>query len=294
MSFFQNPFPQQFRGNLVLGDRQHIPEWISPQNAGRDDDLIMAWNNGPYDLSGQDADGTNDRDILNLRFAIDVGTFLNWTPVAVDIGAGAVSLAATTVDEIALNLNEDGTFSSFFTATVDRKETSTRLLVRSAFQGHRMKFYVVNGSAEEALGFNARAGISELPSYFDRHTVDNRLAFADANNHLIALDPAANIVDADLIDNAIDGRRKALSLDSSTILTDWQLLEGRSGLFQFTNNTLNGASQVTQSIVYSAGALVGDLSLLTSFVYDSTDDTEFIEKTEVPHVLVLADLITPP
>jgi hypothetical protein len=120
-----------------------------------------------------------------------------------------------------------------------------------------------------------------MPTYFDRHTIASRFDFEDSVNKLIALDPVGSTVDADVIDNAVDARGNSLGFSSGTVREDWELLEGQSGLFQFTN-VVSG----TETIIYSAGAEEGDLA--KKIVTDSG------HTFELPHTLESGDLITPP
>lgn len=281
MSFFQNPFPQEYRGHWVLGDRHHIPTFKCPLNAGRGPTTVVAWNDGPYDLSGNDADG-NSADTLVLQFAIDA-KFFQWSQLEIDITTQVSDNSDASPHEIVASLANDSQFSSFFTANLDDKN---KIQITQKQPETRMKFYIVNGRAEEKLAFNARAGIAELPTYFDRHKVVSLMtaaeldSFTDTSNILIPLD-TANMVDSSLIDNAVDAKGKSLGFSSSSVSEDYELLEGRSGLFQFTN-VVSG----TETIIYSAGAKVGDLA---KRIVTNGGNT-----FELPHTLKSGDLISPP
>ena len=157
-----------------------------------------------------------------------------------------------------------------------------------------MRFYVVNGGAEEVLKFNGRAGVAELPTWFDRHTIANRIAFTDSMGVLIKLDPSGSNVDAAVIDNAVDKHGNDLGYSSGTVQADWQLLRGSSDNFMFTKNTLDGNTppRITQTIVYPAGAKVGDMAKKTTYAYTATNlNPDKI--TQVPYVLTSGDLVTP-
>ena len=69
--------------------------------------------------------------------------------------------------------------------------------------------------------------------------------------------------------------------DPTMVQDDWELLTGRSGIFQFTHD-LGGGEVVT----YSAGAKVGDIAKKTITVGSNV--------FEIPHTLTQSDLITPP
>jgi len=281
MSYFQNLFSEDFEGNLLLGDRHHIPKWVCPRNAGRGDQIVAAWEKAPYDLDGTDAD-TNSLSNLEIVFALNNDK--NWATLSVDITASAASSSAVTSEEIIAALNADAGFSGWFTAflgpaTELTDGTDRRVTIRQKKDSTNFRFYINNGRAESVMRFNARAGVAELPTYFDRHTIANRHSFDDSQNHLIALD--ATGVTAEIIDNAVNFKGESLDYTSSTIRADWQLLEGRSGLFDFTN-AVDGST----NIIYHAGAKAGDLAKM---IVTSGGNT-FV----MPHTLAPGDLITPP
>ena len=67
MPFYQNPFTADFEGNWLLGDRQHIPKYVVKGNRGRTDELVTVHAEGPYDLSGNDAD-SNAKNVLSIEY----------------------------------------------------------------------------------------------------------------------------------------------------------------------------------------------------------------------------------
>jgi hypothetical protein len=73
---------------------------------------------------------------------------------------------------------------------------------------------------------------------------------------------------------------------------DYQLLRGRSGLFQFQNVTVDGSDRPTQIIEYSAGAKVGDLAMKTTYAYTSAN-TQPSKVCQVPYTLTAGDLVVP-
>lgn len=289
MPFYQNPFTTEFEGNWVLADRHHMPKFVVAPNRGRGDEVVTVHAEGPYDLSGNDAD-SNAKNVLNIRFALAGSEFKNWTSLACTITAS--SLAATTPAEIASSLNNNAEFSGWFTAHVVQKFPASgtdRLEIRANQESTKIKFYIINGQAEEVLLFNFKAGVAEIPSYFSRHTIDND-NFEDSVNQLVFLDVGSNTVDADVVDNAVDGKGNSLGLDSSTVRDDYLMLEGRSGQFIFTKQTESGGN-ITEKIEYHAGAKVGDLAKKTT--YASYSNGVAAEIAEVPHVLESGDIITP-
>lgn len=268
MTFYQNPFSFDFQGNILLGDRHHIPGFPIKKNAGRGDDLVMAWNSGPFDLSGNDAD-TNSRDTLVIWFARNNDDFTNWAQLSITLPNGAAETNST----IAAALNADAGFSAWFTATLssgnDVGETE-RLFIRQKKNVGEFRFYIANGRAEEALQFNARSGVGEILTYFDRDRIFHFFTAAErirhavngdrpGNNALVKLDPAGSNVDANVIDNAVNAAGKSLGYDSSTVREDWQLMDGKSGIFQFTKYSSNAVASTATNIIYPAGAEVGDL-----------------------------------
>lgn len=288
MSFFQNPFYEEFRGSLVLGDRQFQPTFKVRPNAGRGPDYVVPWVAPNYDLSGNDGDA-NDKSVLTLRFALDSELFKNWSTITVDIGGATV--AATTAAEIVTILNANATFSSWFTASLDVMQDSDaarrKIIIRQKFPNNRMKFYVVNTGAETVLRFNARAGVAELPTYFKRHGVGNdatgapyRFNFNDAQNCLVEMD-VSKVVDQNVIDNATDYKGASLGYSYLSVSEDYELLQGSCGLFEFTN-----VVDANNTIIYPAGAGAGDLA---KKIITNSGNT-----FAIPYVLAAADLITPP
>ncbi len=299
MAYFQNVFVDDFISAIgPMGDRQYNANYKCPPNTGRGRDIVVTWAAEPFNLSGNDTDG-NSKANLTLMVAIDSPNFKEWGRVVVDIRTGASSASAVTAEEVISLLNADTNFSGWFTATLNEVKDSTNLTVRKSVlirqrqQHERMRFYVVNGGAEEVVRFNARAGVAELPTWFDRHTIANRIAFVDSMGVLIKLDTVLN-VDAAFINNAVDKNENSLGYSSSTVKADYQLLRGSSDNFMFTKNTLDGNTppRITTTIQYPAGAVVGDMSKKTTYAYTSTNlNPDKI--TEVPYVLTSGDLVTP-
>ncbi|RDJ35611.1 MAG: hypothetical protein DWQ19_12400 [Crenarchaeota archaeon] len=295
MTYFQNVFADEFNSAIgPIGDRQLNQGWKCPPNTGRGRDLVITWATPTFDLSGNDSDG-NSKANLTIRVSNNDGQDL-WGELVVDVRTGADSASAVTVAEVVSLLNADTNFSGWFTAESKEVKNSNgtsreAVLIRQIQQHERMKFYIVNGGAEEVLRFNERSGIAELPTWFDRHTIANRKNFTDSLGFLIALNTANN-VDAAVIDNAKDNNDKSLGFSSGTVQADWQLLKGRSDNFLFTKNTVDGSDRVTETILYPAGAKVGDLAKKTSYSYTS-DNIHPDQVTEEPYVLTSGDLVTP-
>lgn len=290
MSFFQNVFTSEFIGSLVLGDRQHIPSFKAKPNVGRGEDLVTVWSEPPYDLSGNDGDG-NSKGILKITFAFDVD-FNNWSTISVDIRTGAASPTSVTASEIVGFLNSNIEFKDRFNATLQNFDGGNhRIYIRQKMAIGRFKFYINNTGAETVLKFNARAGVNELPSYFSRHTMDNVRNFSDCTNNLILLDTSL-VVDQEVINNAVDHNGKSLGYSHLTVLEDWQLFAGKSGIFNFQKITVDGSDRITEIIEYPAGAKVGDFSRKVNYSYTGANKNPS-KITEIPYVIQSSDLVTP-
>lgn len=289
MSFFQNVFASDFEGNWVLGDRQHIPKFVCPHNAGRGDEIVAAWEVGPYNLAGNDASGNSK---ANLVIVYALREFKNWASLSVAI-AGSTP-ATTTAAEIVTLLNADATFAERFEASYTSYQDSSvrRVVIRQRRPVTEFRFYIQNGTAEEALRFNMKAGVAELPTYFARHTMDNRFTYEDSQNHLVLLDAAGNAVDQAVINNAVDAYGRSKGFVHTTVQADWQLLEGRSGIFQFQKGPGTAVNSTKTTIQYSTGAKVGDLAKKIITKLDAS--SVIVEQYELPYTLTLSDLITPP
>lgn len=303
MTYFQNPFSKDFHGNWVLSDRQHILDFVCPRNAGRGDNVVVSWANGPFDSTIPDADG-NSRDILTIYFS-RVPTWDAWTRLQIDITTTAVSTSSIAPFEIVSALNANTLFSAWFTASLNANNGRVEIYSKKPFP--EIHFYVANGRAEEFLKFNARAGVAELPTYFDRHKIthlfsslEEMLRYTERLGTLIPLYPSnaygpsggTSAVDNAIVDEAVDYAGKNLGLDSSSVQEDWELLSGRSGLFTFKKQSVDANDRITQIIEYQAGSTIGDLARLTKYTYTGLKKTPD-QITEEPYTLVGADLITP-
>lgn len=303
MTYFQNPFSSEFRGNWVLGDRQQSLTFVCPPNSGRSEELVSSWNeptNGTYDFSGNDSDG-NSTNVLVFRFSINQ----IWTNLEVNITDNTnASLSPAPTDsamrpyEIVSILNSDPSFSSHFIASLDKFNSGEnhRIIIRQKFQTSRMKFFVLNGRAEEILGFNKRAGVAELPSYFSRYKVyGGDMGYPiDGTNAIVELDPDAaggsSVVDDNIINYAVDNKGNPLSFDASVMKEDYEFLEGRSGIFMFKKQTLDGSGRIVELIEYPAGASVGGFARKILYTYTGTNTNPSTIK-ELPHVLESSDIL---
>jgi hypothetical protein len=298
MSYFQNVFTADFYGNLVLGDRQHSPTFKCRGNTGRGDGFVVAWKEPTYNLTGTDGSSVAHT-YLTLRFAIDPN-FKNWSDIVVNVTTTAAANSRTSAalaSDIVTDLNADATFNGKFVASVKSSpfaDGKPRLQIAQKMPVERCRFYIKNGAAEDVLGFNARAGVDQLPDFFSRHTMANVWTYSDCQNMLIKLAPSGSNVDAGLINNAKDANGISLGYSSASTLADWELLRGRAGLFLFTKNTLDGNTppRITTTLQYPAGAVAGDFAKKITYTYSSTNVTPN-QITEYPYVLQSGDLVTP-
>lgn len=274
MSFFQNPFNEEFRGSLPFSDRQYTLTFSVPANRNQSQGMI-AWNLEPYDFSTYDE--------FTINFAIDP-EFRNFASITVNVAGDTAS--ATTANEVATILNDDASFSAWFTASVVESTKNSRIYrvgIRPN-NNRNIRVYITNSGAEQILRFNRYAGVAELPTYFARHTIDNRFNFTDSTGNLVLLDESDATVDQPIITEA--------GFDLSAMKEDWQLLAGRVGIFNFKKQTIDGSGRITQIIEYPAGAVAGDMARKTTYTYTSSNLNPNTV-AEVPYILESSDLITP-
>ena len=305
MSFFQNPFSSEFRGSWALSDRQASLTFSCPGNAGRSDEIVTSWitpSNGVYDLSGDDSDG-NNKGILNIRMTIN-GGFKDWSNISINlIDNTNASLDPSPHSSVMLPsqiisiLNANPVFSSYFTSYLGNFDSSLlkeRIIIKQKFPTSRMKFIILNGQAEEVLRFNYKAGVAELPTYFERSKVwGGDMSFpTDDLNCLVLLDTNSP-VDENVINNAVDAKGVYLKYNSNSVKEDYELLEGRaSGLFTFQKLTVDVSDRITQIIEYPAGAKAGDLARKINYTFSGSNKNPD-KVTEIPYLLQNSDMVTP-
>lgn len=284
MPFFQNPFSSpDFLGIWVLGDRQHSLDFKCPRNAGRGDEYVVNYVQAPYNLTGNDPDGTSKL-LLTISFALNDSK--NWADLIVTISG--LNSAIITAQEVVTSLSANSTFNDFFTARLDQNGMVT---IRQKQGITRFKFFIKNTGAEYVLKFNKLAGVCELPTFFNKHTIDNRFNYPDSQNVLIQLDPTLN-VDAAVINNAVNEKGVSKGFSSGTVTPDYAFLSGRSGIFNFQKLTVDGSDRITQIIEYSAGATAGAFARKISYSYTGSN-TKPDQITEIPYTLTNADIVTP-
>jgi hypothetical protein len=149
---------------------------------------------------------------------------------------------------------EHPTWAELYEASViSDPKAGNWLKVRAKRARGLWKTYISNTSAESKLRFNKKAGVAELPSYFSRHTIANIGEYDGSAGMLIELSNPVSGVDVAIVDDA--------GLDSSTVQSDYELLAGRSGLFNFQKITVDGSDRITQIIEYPAGSVAVSQSL---------------------------------
>lgn len=274
MPFFQNVFDNDFVGALVIGDRQLSLNFKVKGNINTSVDMV-AWNREPYNLSA-------DTD-LTINYSFDAGK--TWTERLIDVTSEAASTSSVTCAEVAEALNLDAIFKELYEAyVVTDPKAGSFLKIRAKRGREKIRTYISNGSAESVLRFNKKAGVAELPTYFSRHTIDNVSVYADGLGTLIELSNPVAGDDIAIVDEA--------GLDSSTVQADYELLDGRSGLFTFQKITVDGSDRITQIIEYPAGAGEGDFAKKINYTYTATNKNPD-KITEIPYTLQTADLVTP-
>ena len=144
MSFFQNVFDQEFQGYWYFIDRKYSLDYKIGPNRNRTD-LMLAWNEGPYDL-------TAPNDVLTINYAFDKD-FKNWASLAVTITGATQS--AVEASEIAEDLNNNATFKDHFEASIDNAKiggTRTggpwRVVIRGKKPKANFRSYISNTGAE--------------------------------------------------------------------------------------------------------------------------------------------------
>jgi hypothetical protein len=274
MPFYQNVFDTEFRGNLLLSDKQYNMTFVVNSNINSSQ-LMMAFNPEPFDLSVVNT--------LTFNYSFDVGK--SYAQLAVNIAAGAVSSSAVSATEVVTALNANSTFKALFAASVNTDNHGVNyVIVKSLRQRTQFKVYISNSGAESKLRFNKKAGVAEMPLYFDRHTISSITSFPDSLGVLQKLD-VSQAIDQAIIADA--------GLNYTNEQADWELLRGRSGIFNFQKITVDGSDRITTIIEYAAGARVGDLARQIDYVYSGAN-TKPDQITEIPYVMTSGDLVTPP
>lgn len=274
-----NVFSSELLGVFVMGDLGPGPTFKIKGNKNTSTEMI-AWNKEPFDLSANTD--------LTFNYSFDSGK--TWAPLTVNVTTSAANTAAVRCYEISNALMANATFRELFESSVitDTKSNISFLKVRAKRPREIWKCYVSNASAETKLRFNKYAGLSQLPSYYSRHNINQINNFPDSAGCLLELSNPLAGDDVNIVQE---------SGMSTTVKSDWELLEGKSSVFQFQKITTDGSNgnRTTQVIEYGAGSSVGGLARKTIYVYDGGNTTANPNKVfSIPYVLTSSDLVTPP
>lgn len=269
--FFQNLFDQEFRGSLLAADRQYSINSTARPNVNRSE-LMIAWNPEPYDLS------TNTS--LTINYTFDFAS-PNFASLTINVAGGTAS--ATKAYEVVNALNANAVFAALFTANVSKIERQNTVLIKSIRDKTAVRAYISNTSAENALRFNKKAPVVELPSYFEKFSIQQAANYPDLPVGILYKLNTADTNDQAVITLA--------GFDYTAPKADWQLLYGANDAFHFTKNAYNGSNQLTSTIYYPSGARVGDLAKKTTYTYDGSGNR--LTAAEIPYILTSGDLITP-
>ena len=162
MAFFQNPFAKEFRGNLVLGDRQHSVEYLVPAHKSRGDDVVVSSAAGPFNLSGNDTDG-NASNTLTIWYAyrtttnnINQSMFDRWNSVQVRLDTTAASSSAVSHYDIINALS-----ASVGTWTASTAYTVGSLIIPSPTNGYYYKCTTAGTSAATIPSFTSSGTFSD-------------------------------------------------------------------------------------------------------------------------------------
>lgn len=263
--FFQNVFDSEFVGSMIYSDRQYNLTFRIPANKNRTD-LMICWNEGPFNLSGNN--------VLTINFSLDN---VYYSPISVTL----TNSSSVTAETIVNTLNADATFSAWFTASTynDYKQVA----IKSIKPKVAIKVYISNSSAETIMRFNKRASVRELPSYYLRHTISNAANYTDSVGMLIRLDES-NSVDQAII--------TAAGFTPSAMKADWQLLASKSESFLFEKRVYDGQNRLSYILTFPAGAAEGNLAKKTVYKYIGYNSTTIDRILEIPYVLTSSDVAT--
>ena len=171
MSFYQNVFGTEYNGYYIISDlKGYTLTFKVPANKNIGE-YFICWNTGPFDLTGKTS--------LTFNISQDLN-FKNWSSFTVNLGAITVVTASQIIDI----LNADATFANYFTASLYK---TNQVGIRQKKPVTQFKSFISNTSAETVLRFNRFAGIADIPSYFDKDTIENTLDTPESNGLLIRL-----------------------------------------------------------------------------------------------------------
>lgn len=172
MSYYLNPF-NEYQGYYAVGDSSSYKLTFKVPGNKNFTEFFICWNAGPYDLSIDDT--------LTFFYAFDP-SFKNWS--SFDVNVSGATPSATTAFEIVAILNANTNFSSWYVASV---YNGNKVGIRQKKPVVSFHTYISGSSAEHKLRFNKQIGVADIPSYFEKDTIDNRFASDTSNGCLIRL-----------------------------------------------------------------------------------------------------------
>lgn len=278
MPYFMNVFDQSFVGSMVGSDRQYNVNYSIAPNINRTD-CSVSWSSGPFNLSG----GNN---IFTINFSLLMGNNPQAEVYYSTVNVTLPNSTAVQATDVINSLNNDPVFPQWFEAFAfpNNNPNPSQIMIRSALDRLSMKFYISNSSAESVLNFNAKAPIKQLPSYYNRFSLENSGIYPDSIAQLLYLNPSVP-TDAQKI--------TASGQNPLVVLPDWELLKGRVEDYKFEINTFDGLGRVTLTTEFFAGASVADLGKRSYYEYIGSNTTPSAIFT-VPYVLQYTDIANVP
>lgn len=175
MSYYQNVFDSEFRQSMIFSDRQFNINFIAPANKNQMS-IATSWNSDTYDFS------VAANRVLTIYYSYDLN-FKIWTAITVTVG----TTSTTKASDVVTALNANAYFSQHMTAITNMTSAGNKVVIRSNKNKSALKFYIANTGAETKLKFNKYAGVADLPSYMDRHTIANVNNYPDSFGMLVKL-----------------------------------------------------------------------------------------------------------
>lgn len=275
MPYFQNPFPEDYNGNLSLQDRQYTQSFQVRGGPNRSNYLTSTAFE-PYNFTANTT--------FTINFSLFSNNFKSYSSIPVTITA--TNIAAAKAYEVVAALNNNTQFAGWYVAsTYAGPGNNVGVLIKSTRPNTDIRTYINNDGAEQILKFNYQNGVNQLPTYFRRDTVANTNNYSNSVGMLIELNPV-NAWDSNLIINA--------GQDPAVVQPDWQLMQGKaSGLFDFQSYTYDGNTppRITQILEFPAGSIAGAFARKILYSYTGTNtspDTIY----EIPYTLTQSDVNT--
>lgn len=262
MSFYQNPIGEEFRGTWPIDQQANF---IIPANLNNIGELVSG-NAEPYNF------GFSGNLVINIAYDPNR---IGYTSIVVNV-TGAIP-GATTASEVVTKLNADPLFADNFEATLVNATKGPityggpyRVLIRCKKARQSARVYVTNCSAESQLKFNYRAPVRQMPTYFDRFTIDNRFNYPLGPSLLVPLDPNVGC-EAQIIVESGNSYTVGLTNGSGVVtigntdpftIGDSIVLFQGFGLFAGTITAINPGVSITSSVPWGSSTGNGHLILI--------------------------------